>query len=138
MALYTQPNFDEIWWIKLSQPICTRNVWLFALRFYWMCSTIRTWHFCWKNLAGLLCWKNTCNGVLPIKNHFKFVIYNLFVFFLSSLNNLLKYMYITYGIYIECSKIWSHFCCGFVAHTRAPQTQSFLQVKLCIACQSGV
>ena len=37
---------------------------------------------------------------LPFKNHFKFVIYNVFVFFLLSLNNVLKYMYmyITYGI----------------------------------------
>ena len=34
MTSYTQPNFDQIWWKKISQPICNRNVWFFAVRFY--------------------------------------------------------------------------------------------------------
>ena len=40
MTSYTQPNFDQIWWKRTSQPICIRNVWFFAVRFYYMCSTI--------------------------------------------------------------------------------------------------
>ena len=34
MTSYTQPNFDQIWWKRISQAICFRNVWFFAVRFY--------------------------------------------------------------------------------------------------------
>ena len=30
---YTQPNFDQSWWRKISQLICIRNVWFFAVDF---------------------------------------------------------------------------------------------------------
>ena len=32
MTSYTQPNFDQIRWKKISWPICTRHVWFFAVR----------------------------------------------------------------------------------------------------------
>ena len=31
---YTQPNFRQMWWKKISQPIWIKNVWFFAVRFY--------------------------------------------------------------------------------------------------------
>jgi len=31
MTSYTQPNFDQIWWNEISQPICIRNVWFLGL-----------------------------------------------------------------------------------------------------------
>ena len=34
MTSFTQPNFDQIWWRKIFQLICIRNVWLLA-RFYY-------------------------------------------------------------------------------------------------------
>ena len=40
MTSYTKPNFDQIWWKKISQPVCIRNVWFFPVRFCLMCSTI--------------------------------------------------------------------------------------------------
>ena len=34
MTSSTQPNFDQIGWKKISQPICMRNVWFFVARFF--------------------------------------------------------------------------------------------------------
>ena len=34
MTSYTQPDFVQIWWKEIYQPICIRNVWHFAARFY--------------------------------------------------------------------------------------------------------
>ena len=31
---YARPNFDQVWWTKISEPVCIRNVWFFAVRFY--------------------------------------------------------------------------------------------------------
>ena len=33
MTSYTQPNFDQIWWRKISQTVCIRHNWFFAVRF---------------------------------------------------------------------------------------------------------
>ena len=30
MTSYTQLNFDQMWWRKITQPICIRNVWFFC------------------------------------------------------------------------------------------------------------
>ena len=29
MTAYTQPDFLQIWWKEISQPVCIRNVWFF-------------------------------------------------------------------------------------------------------------
>ena len=34
MTSFNQPSFDQIWWKKISQPICIRNLWFFAGRVY--------------------------------------------------------------------------------------------------------
>ena len=54
MTSYTQPNFDQIWWKKISQPICIRNVWFFAVQF----------------LTVLLPWQHTGFQTYPILKTF--------------------------------------------------------------------
>ena len=39
MTSQTQPNIDQLWWKNISQPICTRTDWFFAVRFYYVYST---------------------------------------------------------------------------------------------------
>ena len=40
MTSYTQPNFDQEWWKKMSRPVCIRIIWFFAVRFHQMRDTI--------------------------------------------------------------------------------------------------
>ena len=94
MTSYTQPDFVQIWWKEISQPIWIRNVWYLAVTFYSMCSSIWALQFCYHgNILG--------SRSPHIRSFFGHLCRSILVFVNST-----SYAWTNCSIFIQCLLIW--------------------------------